>query len=153
MFGVGARAPAGLSTVAPSLKNEGQFLPRPTTTLRLAQQEGRQATSHLFKEHTPAHRTDPLRRQDLAAAASFLLQRELGPLSVMSFNMKKAGEKLKISAGVAGDKMRILSQTMKEKTSNVPVSDTINPEIVQLHNVLLPFALFPFRSFIFLFIL
>lgn len=52
----------------------------------------------------------------------------------MSFNMKKAGEKLKISAGVAGDKMRILSQTMKEKTSNVPVSDTINPEIVQLHN-------------------
>jgi hypothetical protein len=67
----------------------------------------------------------------------------------MSFNMKKAGEKLKISAGVAGDKMRILSQTMKEKTSNVPVSDTINPEIVQLHNVLLPLRSFPFRSFIF----
>jgi hypothetical protein len=53
----------------------------------------------------------------------------------MSFNMKKASEKLKISAGVAGDKMRILSQTMKEKTSNVPVSENINPEIAQLHNV------------------
>jgi hypothetical protein len=78
----------------------------------------------------------------LAAQPRLLRSKEL-EARVMSFNMKKAGEKLKISAGVAGDKMRILSQTMKEKTSNVPVSDTINPEIVQLHNVPLP----PFRSF------
>jgi hypothetical protein len=66
--------------------------------------------------------------------------------------MKKASEKLKISAGVAGDKMRILSQTMKEKTSNVPVSENINPEIAQLHNVHPPLA-FRFRfSFYLIFI-
>jgi len=44
--------------------------------------------------------------------------------------MKKASEKLKLGAGVAGDKMRIISQTMKEKTSKD--TEGANPEIAQL---------------------
>jgi len=52
------------------------------------------------------------------------------------FIMKKASEKLKLGAGVAGDKMRIISQTMKEKTSKD--TEGANPEIAQLEQVLLP---------------
>lgn len=60
----------------------------------------------------------------------------------MSFNMKKASERLKVSAGVAGDKMRILSQTMKEKTSTAPVSEITNPEISQLYQACFKFLFF-----------